>query len=142
VFLAKNRARINESNRNEFLLSLAEKRRRHNAEPLSSCARTDAKPVDRDLQMKYDIAKNEEGPLRKTVKLEEPPSRRDTVDRPAAQEDDEGLLSNAHPGLDGRLKDIEAHLAVRYGTRFIFFYPRPHSLYVSLSSSFTASLDT
>ena len=27
----------------------------------------DAKPVDRDVQIKYDIAGNEEGPLRRTV---------------------------------------------------------------------------
>lgn len=35
---------------------------------ISSCARVDAKPVDRDKQMKFDIAKNGEGPLTKTVK--------------------------------------------------------------------------
>ncbi len=39
---------------------------------ISSCARGDAKPVDRDKQMKYDIAKNGEGPLTKTVKQPEP----------------------------------------------------------------------
>ena len=39
---------------------------------ISSCARVDAKPVDRDKQMKYDIAKNGEGPLTKTVKQPDP----------------------------------------------------------------------
>ena len=38
------------------------------ADPPRSCARIDAKPVDKDIQMKYDIAKNEDGPLLKTVK--------------------------------------------------------------------------
>ncbi|KJA27620.1 hypothetical protein HYPSUDRAFT_197811 [Hypholoma sublateritium FD-334 SS-4] len=74
-FLAQTRARNDASNRAEFLYSLSEKRRKLQEEGgnpdealISSCARVDAKPVDRDKQMKFDIAKNGEGPLTKTVK--------------------------------------------------------------------------
>ena len=33
-----------------------------------SCARTNARSMSRELQIKYDIAKNEDGPLRRTIK--------------------------------------------------------------------------
>jgi hypothetical protein len=79
-FLAQNRAKNNASNRSEFLYSLSD-RRRHiqesseiNADAsldtsqIGSCARTDAKPIDRDEQMKYDIAKNNDEPISRTMK--------------------------------------------------------------------------
>ena len=127
-----NRARNDASNRAEFLQSLADKRRQLNADTedsdtasiaeTSSCARTDAKLLDRDVQMKYDIAKNEEGPLRRTVKhgvmsqdIPNPKSNRRqtaaTVDR----------SREWHPGLDERLANIETHLAVRYGKHHSLF---------------------
>jgi hypothetical protein len=93
-------------------------------ETTSSCARTDAKSLDRDVQMKYDVAKNEEGPLRRTIRVgatsqavsnSEGKQRRTTIT--------EGSLSRErHPGLDERLVNIEKHLAVRYGK------PYSHSL--------------
>lgn len=64
--------------------------------------------------MQYDIAKNEEGPLRKTVK---PEFRKEIQNLPLSKEE-EGLLSSRHPALDGRLGDIETHLAVKYGKQF------------------------
>ncbi|RPD78723.1 hypothetical protein L226DRAFT_598555 [Lentinus tigrinus ALCF2SS1-7] len=119
-FLAQNRARNDASNRNEFLLSLAEKRRRLNengdstpSASIPSCARTDAKTQNRDLQMKYDIAKNEDGPLRRTMKTGQP----DTV---AAQAGNKSTVdaseesAQRYPGLDERLQNIEKHLAIRY----------------------------
>ena len=125
-FLAQNRARNDASNRNEFLLSLAEKRRRldghGNSEttPIPSCARTDAKTQDRDVQMKYDIAKNEDGPLRRTMKtgVSEAETPSTVRERSMANANDEahGSPSAArYPALDERLHNIEAHLAVRYG---------------------------
>ena len=126
-FLAQNRARNDASNRNEFLLSLAEKRRRlegqGNSEttPIPSCARTDAMTQDRDVQMKYDIAKNEDGPLRRTMKtgvLSEAETPSTVRERSMANVNDEahGSPSAArYPALDERLHNIEAHLAVRYG---------------------------
>lgn len=82
----------------------------------------DAKPVDRDVQMKYDIAKNEEGPLSRTVKLPEPKGQQKAknmesptdVQASFAQSQDD-LTPGRHPGLDERLKNIESHFAVRYG---------------------------
>ncbi|KAF8894351.1 hypothetical protein CPB84DRAFT_1782859 [Gymnopilus junonius] len=85
-FLSRTRARNDASNRSEFLYTLSEKKRKlaqsqaeseelrnvvdqngHEREVVS-CARADAKPIDRDKQVKYDIAKYGEGPLTKTVK--------------------------------------------------------------------------
>ncbi|TFK21910.1 hypothetical protein FA15DRAFT_597106 [Coprinopsis marcescibilis] len=91
-FLARNRARNNASNKTEFLYSLSERRKEiaaastraptvatnevsssssNRTTPVDpgltfSCARTDARPIDRDAQMKYDIAKNSDGPLSRT----------------------------------------------------------------------------
>ncbi|KAF4621433.1 hypothetical protein D9613_000194 [Agrocybe pediades] len=73
-FLSRTRARNDASNRTEFLHTLAEEKRKlaetseEDVGTITSCARVDAKPIDRDKQMKYDIAKNGEGPLTKTVK--------------------------------------------------------------------------
>ncbi|EGO29442.1 hypothetical protein SERLADRAFT_378308, partial [Serpula lacrymans var. lacrymans S7.9] len=123
TFLSQNRARNDASNRAEFLESLSQKRRRLNpdaeasssSESIPSCARTDAKEINRDLQMKYDIAKNEEGPLRRTMKAASAPAttgRQQT--QPITGTLSEEYLSERHPGLDERLKNIETHLAVRY----------------------------
>lgn len=114
-FLAQNRARNDASNRTEFLESLAQKRRRLNldpdsTEPIPSCARTDAKHLDRDVQMKYDIAKNEDGPLRRTMKGV-PGDKGSQKELHALHDDAEG---EQQPATDQRVKNIEEHLAVRY----------------------------
>ncbi|EIW62634.1 uncharacterized protein TRAVEDRAFT_115068 [Trametes versicolor FP-101664 SS1] len=120
-FLAQNRARNDASNRNEFLLSVAEKRRRLNengdSEPAPSCARTDAKTQNRDLQMKYDIAKNEDGPLRRTLKSGVPgnPASTPSTSKVGANSAAEDMPSaGRYPALDERLQNIERHLAIRY----------------------------
>lgn len=114
-FLAQNRAKNDASNRTEFLESLAQKRRRLNldpdsTEPIPSCARTDAKHLDRDVQMKYDIAKNEDGPLRRTMKGV-PGDKGSQKELHALHDDAEG---EQQPATDQRVKNIEEHLAVRY----------------------------
>ncbi|KAH7913277.1 hypothetical protein BJ138DRAFT_1146532 [Hygrophoropsis aurantiaca] len=114
AFLARNRARNDASNRTEFLESRAQKRQRlqiddDSTDPIPSCARTDAKPLDRDVQMKYDIAKNEDGPLRRTMKGMDEDSQPQA--RPSISEDS---LSEEQPAVDERVKHIEAHLAVHY----------------------------
>lgn len=99
--MAKNQARNDASNRAEFLSSLAGK----------TCARVDAKAIDRDAQMKYDIAKDDCGPLlRSTIK----------------KEIEEDVPSTRYPGLDERLKNIEDHIAVRFGTFDLSFCVRNH----------------
>lgn len=120
--LARNRARNDASNRAEFLHP---SKRLHTSDAPgglpsnegveiehASCARTDAKTTDRDVMMKFDIAKNEEGPLRRTLKVEV----KDENHKPTNESADGNSLVTAsrHPGLDERLKNLEAHLAMRY----------------------------
>ncbi|KAF7985046.1 hypothetical protein HWV62_8885 [Athelia sp. TMB] len=129
AFLAQNRARNDASNRAEFLLSLAEKRAKLrpdsadtqmvNADPPASCARTDARKIDRDVQMRYDIAKNEEGPLRRTVG--KAPANEDVKGKGKAKEvpdvagtAERDVTAERYPALDERLANAETHLAVRY----------------------------
>lgn len=138
AFLRRSRKRNNASNREEWLLSMAEKRQRLNElgiseytpraeeetnameidgskEPdIPSCARTDAKPLNRDTQMKYDIAKNEDGPLRRTMKGSG--LQNDDTDFNKGNQSISGVNAERHPGLAERLENIETHLAIRYGT--------------------------
>ena len=53
--------------------------------------------------MKYDIAKNEDGPLRSTLRTEATSSAEQPSDS------NQSILEN-------RLRDVEDHLAIRYGT--------------------------
>ncbi|GJJ06296.1 hypothetical protein Clacol_000487 [Clathrus columnatus] len=128
-FIAQNRARNNLSNRNEFL----RKRRRivttaddtgvTTEVDTPTCARTDAIPINRDAQIKYDIAKNEHGPLTRTYKpgrnSENQQYRRTNeaiiigkaVSKPP--ETEQPTLQK-HPGLAERFSNFEDHLAVRY----------------------------
>lgn len=88
-----------------------------------TCARTDAVPVNRDVQMKYDVAKNEGGPLRRTVKSEQ--IQLDIQNKPELEKRKEKTINDAdkptlqrHPGLGERFVNLEDHLAVRYGALF------------------------
>lgn len=93
--------------------------------PPPSCARSDAKAQDRDVQMKYDVAKNEDGPLKRTMRTKVEPSGVDGIpiggsakgkQRATMGDFDTDVTVERHPGLAGRLADVETHLAVRYGT--------------------------
>ena len=88
--------------------------------------------------MKYDIAKNEDGPLSRTVKVVEPSEKaKEKHDSEGSEfrmdaktgfgQSQDDLTSDQHPGLDERLSNIESHLAVRYGM-FLFCWS---SLYIS-----------
>lgn len=68
--------------------------------------------------MKYDIAKNEDGPLRKTMK----PVNHSFSGASVEIKQEDGATRNTnqptaerYPALDERLKNIETHVAVRYG---------------------------
>ncbi|PFH45149.1 hypothetical protein AMATHDRAFT_71956 [Amanita thiersii Skay4041] len=135
-FLARKRARNDASNRSEFLYTLDEIRSSLsssqpalNSADIVSCARTDMKPIDREKQMKYDIAKNEDGPLKRTVKGrdvsvqegekdkgKDKDSRVEEPEKKGSSSRGPNDISTAerHPGLDERLVNIEKHLAVRY----------------------------
>jgi len=72
--------------------------------------------------MKYDIAKNDDGPLSRTKarkstgrQSEVPTTSSDRARDPIVVPSDEMALPRHHPGMDARLTDIETHLAVRYG---------------------------
>jgi hypothetical protein len=91
-----------------------------------TCARVDAKAIDRDAQMKYDIAKDDHGPLSRSAKAgllsekgkmkSSPFEAGGTETKPIKQEIDEEVPSTRYPpGLDERLKNIEDHIAVRFG---------------------------
>ncbi|KAF8444846.1 hypothetical protein L210DRAFT_3531146 [Boletus edulis BED1] len=104
-FLAQNRAKNDASNRAEFVESLAQKRRRLNIDPEST------EHIPSDSQMKYDIAKNEDGPLRRTVKGSDGKEAQ-VKEKLGALTDD--TPSEHQPAIDERLKNIESHVAVRY----------------------------
>ena len=91
-----------------------------------TCARVDAKFIDRDAQMKYDIAKDDCGPLSRSAKagLEKGKMKSSPLEAEGTetktkttikQEIDEEVPSTRYPGLDERLKNIEDHIAVRFG---------------------------
>ncbi|KAK0464737.1 uncharacterized protein EV420DRAFT_1745013 [Desarmillaria tabescens] len=90
-YLSRNRARNDASNRAEFLCPTSE----------TSCARTDAKTLDRDSQMKYDIAKNDDGPLRRTTKK-------------GKEEKGKQKTDEESPAIFERIANVESHLAVHY----------------------------
>ena len=122
--LARSRARNDASNRAEFLLAHRRLHAREASEvpcpgegdeiESASCARADARTVDRDVMMKFDIAKNEEGPLRRTLKVEVKNENNRPTDK-TIEGEHPPVTANRHPGLDERLKNLETHLAMRYG---------------------------
>ncbi|KAF9520404.1 hypothetical protein BS47DRAFT_1336061 [Hydnum rufescens UP504] len=142
--LAMNRARNNTSNTLEFLRPA--KRRRVGGDlvstdmdgvpdgedvtmPVPTSARTDAIKVDRDVQMKYDVATVSQGDglLKRTVHVASAGATPTAAhDLPATRDEGQGaggiknhIRSNIptlerHPGLGERFRNIEDHLAIRY----------------------------
>ncbi|KZO95235.1 hypothetical protein CALVIDRAFT_483100 [Calocera viscosa TUFC12733] len=132
-FLSQSRARNDRSNRSEFL--------RQNGIIIppqapgddvdmngddsiqvgqSSAARTSAIPINRDVQMQYDIVKNVDGPLRRTTGKGK---EKDILDTPGQgkggrkdkKSTDASITTfSDHPGLEERFAGVEDHLAVRY----------------------------
>ncbi|KAF8658332.1 hypothetical protein AX16_002099 [Volvariella volvacea WC 439] len=118
TMIANNRARNDKSNLNEFVKPI-ERMQERGDDSSGSCARTDAKVLNRDVQMRYDIVKNEDGPLRRTVKALDKDSSQPLPEAildggQNSATTDEGDMASRIPGLDERVKNIEQHLAVRY----------------------------
>lgn len=70
--------------------------------------------------MKFDVAKNEDGPLRRTVNAKNSEERQGAVSQDGSHMESSSsgraeATANRHPGLDERLRNLEEHLAVRYG---------------------------
>lgn len=61
--------------------------------------------------MKYDIAKNEDGPLRSTLRTEQTSTT------------EQFTTCTPQPVLESRLQDVEEHLAIRYGTLTEMTFP-------------------
>ncbi|KAI5823660.1 hypothetical protein K523DRAFT_316633 [Schizophyllum commune Tattone D] len=126
-FLAQNRSRNDASNRAEFVDSLKRKRQKADDgdapadgtdvadatdEASGSCARTDARHVDRDAQMKYDIAKNEDGPLKRTMKKEA--EGQGQAGQSAAPTAAPGKSAGGPADLSERVTAVEQHLSLQY----------------------------
>lgn len=89
-----------------------------------TCARTDAVQINRDVQMKYDVAKNDEGPLGRTMQGKS--TAGEPRDAPGQGRGGFIFRENSaqagtitmrqHPGLEERFHNIEEHLAIKYGT--------------------------
>ena len=113
---ARNRARNGASNRAEFLHTHQRLHTGEGSEVLrpgkgesasdevesASCARVDARTVDRDVMTKFSIAKNEKGPLRRTPTVEIKNENNSPADKTI--EGDHSVTAGRHPGLDERLK--------------------------------------
>ena len=67
--------------------------------------------------MKYDIARNEDGPLRRTVKVPDGKEAQGQEKLVALTND---TPSELQPAIDQRLKNIESHVAVRYGNVLLY----------------------
>ncbi|RKP14492.1 hypothetical protein BJ684DRAFT_6143, partial [Piptocephalis cylindrospora] len=93
AFQRRKREEINESNRAEFLLPTLD-------DQAEGCARTNAKDLDRSIQIKTEVVQNDWGPLDQSVH---------TLTTP----DD----------VDERLGNLEEHLALHYAT------PTPPDVY-------------
>ncbi|EJU05705.1 hypothetical protein DACRYDRAFT_104190 [Dacryopinax primogenitus] len=132
-FLAESKARNCRSNRSEFLRQtsvtalqsasgddeMESTRNPPTGTASGSAARTAAKPIDRDIQMQYDIVKNAEGPLRRTTakgkEKEEHPIGQGTGGRLVKNESETKKTTfSDRPGLEERFANLEEHLAVRY----------------------------
>ncbi|KAG0039235.1 hypothetical protein BGZ82_009081 [Podila clonocystis] len=111
-FMADKREQINESNRQEFIKG------RHSSDnsdqPVEDdgCARVDARKLNRTIQMKLETVKNE--------------ALTKTNPKNTAQAND----TNDTNGLDERLRNIQVHLNLRFGT----FPPPPSVTTVSRNS--------
>ncbi|KAI8981482.1 hypothetical protein BDB01DRAFT_794236 [Pilobolus umbonatus] len=100
-FIQTKQNELDESNRTEFL-------NRHDpaAEDVT-CARTDAREINRNIQMKFDIVNNEDGPLARSLVAYN--------DSKAEANDNKNTTdSTTSVDMEERLTNIEDHLNVKY----------------------------
>ncbi|KAG8721500.1 hypothetical protein FRC09_007792 [Ceratobasidium sp. 395] len=105
-FLADVRSRVDQSNRDEFIQRKPPPSDPGilNPRPGTGSARTDAVKLNRDVQMKYDIVKNEDGPLGKTVKGKPLQGANANMSTEAV----------SRAAFNERFEAIETHLALKY----------------------------
>ncbi|ORY94035.1 hypothetical protein BCR43DRAFT_495759 [Syncephalastrum racemosum] len=93
TFVQAKKERIDASNRAEFL---------NRPDPTSTdvtCARADAREINRNMQMKFDIVNNEDGPLAR--------SRKEVVQKKPSEEDQDTMHRE-------RVRNLEEHLNVQF----------------------------
>ncbi|KAI7905929.1 uncharacterized protein BX663DRAFT_540599 [Cokeromyces recurvatus] len=95
TFIQAKRNELDESNRTEFL------NRRDPAAADVTCARTDAREINRNIQMKFDIVNNEDGPLARSL----------ITSSNTANTKDSHVNTSAD--ITERLNNIEEHLNVK-----------------------------
>jgi len=100
--LAHKRVTNDSSNRVEFLSQ---------EDTTESAARVDAKLVDRDVMMKFDVARNDEGPLRRTIQSKE---NENGIHSRTGWPYDGSTRSEKQSGLEERLSTLETHFATYY----------------------------
>ncbi|CAG8531944.1 12807_t:CDS:2 [Acaulospora colombiana] len=95
AFIQLKKSEINDSNRAEFL-------RKSSSDDVSSCARSDAAEINRNIQMKFDVVNNNDGPLARST-FSSKNQINDGKKRP---------LTELPSGVEERLQNIEKHLGV------------------------------
>ncbi|KAI9308629.1 hypothetical protein BJ944DRAFT_259859 [Cunninghamella echinulata] len=95
---------IDTSNRAEFLSRSDPK-----GEDIT-CARADAREINRNIQMKFDIVNNEDGPIARSLVSNTTQSSSSTN----TNNNNNNNIMNNHIIVDERLKNIESHLNVQF----------------------------
>lgn len=106
-FMAAKREQINESNRQEFIKGRQSSDNFDQLVEDDGCARVDARKLNRTIQMKLETVKNE--------------ALTKTNPKNVAQARD----TNDIDGLDERLRNIQVHLNLRFGTLSVLIRNEP-----------------
>jgi hypothetical protein len=99
TFIQAKQNELDESNRTEFLS-------RHDPKADDvTCARTDAREINRNIQMKFDIVNNEDGPLARSLSTFNDKKNTETTNTTAT-------VSGAADSIE-RINNIEQHLNIK-----------------------------
>ncbi|KAI8584072.1 hypothetical protein K450DRAFT_221369 [Umbelopsis ramanniana AG] len=94
-FIQAKKSEVDASNRTEFM------KRKDTGESDVTCARTDAREIDRSIQMKFDVVNNEDGPLARSLVT-------------SANHVSVGSTVHKGSGAEERLQNLEQHLNIVY----------------------------
>jgi hypothetical protein len=94
-FIQAKKSEVDASNRTEFM------KRKDTGESDVTCARTDAREIDRSIQMKFDVVNNEDGPLARSLVT-------------SANHVSVGSTVHKGSGAEERLQNMEQHLNIVY----------------------------
>ncbi|KAI7853887.1 hypothetical protein BDC45DRAFT_510356 [Circinella umbellata] len=105
TFIQAKQTEVDESNRTEFL---------NRVDPTSSdvtCARADAREINRNIQMKFDIVNNEDGPLARSLISSSTNNNNNN--------NNHEKISTTETILNERIQNIEQHLNVSFDNQAI-----------------------